>query len=207
MGAGRSTRNASPVSEMDTPHSLTPPDSTGAGTARPHRMRIRGLTGPAGSRTARGGLKLPGGPRAGALLALAALAVPLSGCGESQQEKSEKAALKTVCTARNDIKTRLATIKTLTPSAVSLPQLKTEGEAIFEDLKKIQQAQPDLEPARKQKVQQATQTFQHEVSAVLSSVSSLTPSTLSSAGPQLQSALSRLQTSYTQALAPIECST
>lgn len=145
--------------------------------------------------------------KAGSLVVTATVlvAIPLSGCGESQQEKSEKAAIKTVCTARNDIKNRLATIKTLTPSLAALPQLKTEGEAIFEDLKRMQQAQPDLEPARKKQVEQATQTFQHEVSAVLSSVSSLTPSTLSSAGPQLQSALSRLQTSYQQALSPIEC--
>lgn len=167
--------------------------------------RARGLRG--------FGLKLPGGLRPSGLragaaaVALAALAaVPLSGCGESQQEKAQKAALNTVCTARNDIKNRLATLKTLTPSIAALPQLKTEGEAIFEDLKRIQQAQPDLAPARKQKVEQATQTFQHEVSTVLSSMSSLTSSSLSSAGPQLESALNRLQASYSQALSPIECS-
>ncbi len=173
---------------MDTPHSLTPPPGPRDAASRALRS--------GGSRV-----------RAGSLVTIAAalVAIGLSGCGESQQEKSEKAALQTVCTARNDIKNRLATIKTLTPSITALPQLKTEGEAIFEDLKRIQGAQPDLEPARKQKVQQATQTFQHEVSAVLSSVSSLTPSSLSSAGPQLQSALSRLQTSYQQALSPIEC--
>jgi hypothetical protein len=173
---------------MDTPHSLTP--YPGPKDARPRALRA-------------GGRRV----RAGSLVTIATtlVAIGLGGCGESQQEKSEKAALKTVCTARNDIKDRLATIKTLTPSVTALPQLKTEGEAIFEDLKRIQQAQPDLEPARKQQVQQATQTFQHEVSAVLQSMSSLTPSTLSSAGPQLQSALSRLQASYSQALGPIEC--
>lgn len=191
---------------MEMPHSLTRPSGLSAPVPSPAGIDppvTRLDRRPASASSRRGGGRL----RTGALVAVASLAAAslLSGCGESQQEKSEKAALNTVCTARNDIKARLATLKTLTPSVVALPQLKTEGEAIFSDLKKIQQAQPDLEPARKQKVQQATQTFQHEVSAVLSSVSSLTPSSLSSAGPQLQSALDRLQSSYSQALGPIAC--
>jgi hypothetical protein len=137
---------------------------------------------------------------------LAALAIPLSGCGESQQEKTQKAALNTVCTAKSDIKTRLATVKTLTPSPLSLPQLKSEGQAILEDLKKIDAAQGDLAPARKQQVQQAVHTFQDEISSVLSSVSSLSISSLSSAGTELEGALSRLQSSFVKALEPIECS-
>ncbi len=137
---------------------------------------------------------------------LAALAIPLSGCGESKQEKAEKTAMNTVCAARSDIKTRLATLKTITPSIATLPQLKTEGTALFEDLKKIDAVQGDLAPARKQQVQQATEAFQHDVTAVLSSVSSLSPSSLSSAGAQLQSALSQLESGYAKAFGPIECS-
>jgi hypothetical protein len=140
-----------------------------------------------------------------AIALLATLAIALSGCGESQQEKAAKAAMNTVCAAKSDIKTRLATLKTITPSPAALPQLKAEGTAIFEDLKKIEGAQGALEPARKEQVQKATRDFQHQVTSVLSSVSSLTPGSLSSAGAQLQSALSQLQSSYAQALGPIEC--
>jgi tRNA/tmRNA/rRNA uracil-C5-methylase (TrmA/RlmC/RlmD family) len=148
----------------------------------------------------------PCGPApARAAVLLAVLAIPLAGCGESQQEKAQKTALNTVCTAKSDIKTRLDTLKTITPSPASLPQLKEEGQAIFEDLKKIKASQSDLAPARKQQVKQATETFQNEVSSILSSVSSLSVNSLSSAGSQLQSALSRLEASYTKALEPIVC--
>jgi hypothetical protein len=133
------------------------------------------------------------------------MSIPLSGCGESQQEKTQKAAMNTVCAARADIKSRLATLKTIAPSAATLPQLKAEGAALVEDLKKIRGAQADLAPARKQQVQQATQTFQSEVTTILSSVSSLTSSSLSSAGAQLRGALTRLESSYAKAFGPIEC--
>jgi hypothetical protein len=145
------------------------------------------------------------GPAAGVALLLAALSIPLSGCGESQQEKAQKAAMNTVCAARADIKSRLATLQTITPSAATLPQLKAEGAALLEDLKKIRGAQADLAPARKQQVQQATETFQSEVTTILSGVSSLTAGSLSSAGAQLRSALSRLESGYVKAFEPIEC--
>jgi hypothetical protein len=145
------------------------------------------------------------GPIAGIALLLTALSVPLGGCGESQQEKAQKTAMNTVCAARADIKSRLTTLKTIVPSAATLPQLKAEGAALLEDLKEIRGAQADLAPARKQQVQQATQTFQSEVTAILSSVSSLTSSSLSSAGAQLSSALGQLESSYRKALEPIEC--
>jgi hypothetical protein len=72
------------------------------------------------------------------------LAILLTGCGESKQEQ----AAKSVCSARSDIKSRIATLQTLTPSLASLPQIKTEVTAIVDDLKRIQGAQGDLEPAQ-----------------------------------------------------------
>jgi hypothetical protein len=155
----------------------------------------------------------PAVPRSGAsrLLAgipvlLVSLAIPLSGCGESQQEKSEKAAIKTVCSARADIKSRLATLKTLTLSPVALPQLKEAGTAIFDDLKKIKEAQPNLEPTRKQQVQRATKTFQQQVSSTISGLTSLSSTaSLASAGAQFQGALTQLENSYAQAFGPIAC--
>jgi hypothetical protein len=131
---------------------------------------------------------------------LVTLAVPLTGCGESKQEK----AAKSVCAARADIKSRVATLKTLTPSIATLPQIKTEVSAITDDLKQIQSAQGDLEPGRREKVQQATTTFKQQLESVVSNLTSSL--SLSGARTQLESALSQLATSYTQALEPIECS-
>jgi hypothetical protein len=145
------------------------------------------------------------------LVVLAGLAIGLAGfmagCGESQQEKNEKAAIKTVCSARTDIKNRLDSLQGATLSPASLPQLKEDGTAIFEDLKKIKEAQPNLEPARKQKVEQATKTFQQQVSSIISNLTSLSStSSLSSVGAQLEGAVKQLKASYASALAPIECS-
>ena len=131
---------------------------------------------------------------------LGTLAVVLTGCGESKQEQ----ATKSVCSARADIKSRITTLQTLTPSIASLPQIKTEATAIADDLKRIQGAQGDLEPARKQKVQQATQTFERQLESVLSNLTSSL--SLSGARTQLESALKQLEASYVQALEPIECS-
>jgi DNA repair exonuclease SbcCD ATPase subunit len=131
---------------------------------------------------------------------LVTLAIPLTGCGESKQEQ----ATKSVCSARSDIKSRIASLQTLTPSIATLPQIKTEVTAIVDDLKRIQGAQGDLQPARKQQVQQATQTFEQQLKSVLSNLTS--SFSLTGAGAQLESALKQLETSYTQALQPIACS-
>lgn len=131
---------------------------------------------------------------------LLTLAIPLTGCGESKQEKASKS----VCSARADIKNRVSTLKTLTPSIATLPQIKTEVSAIADDLKQIQGAQSDLEPARREKVQQATTTFKQQLESVVSNLTSSL--SLSGARTQLESALKQLATSYTQALEPIECS-
>jgi ribosomal 50S subunit-associated protein YjgA (DUF615 family) len=137
---------------------------------------------------------------AGIPVLLVAFAVALAGCGESKQEQ----AAKSVCSARSDIKSRIATLQTLTPSIATLPQIKTEATAIADDLKQIQGAQGDLEPARKEKVQQATATFKRQLESVVSNLTSSL--SLSGARTQLESALKQLEASYTQALEPIECS-
>lgn len=132
---------------------------------------------------------------------LVALTIALSGCGgESKQAQAQK----TVCGARSDIKTRIATLKGLTPSVATVPQIKEEVSAIVDDIKKIRGAQGDLAPARKEQVQHATDTFERDVESV---VSNLTLSfSLSGAGAQLETALRKLGNDYAQALGPIECS-
>ena len=131
---------------------------------------------------------------------LATIAISLAGCGESKEEKAQKS----VCSAKSDINNRIATLKTITPSVATLPQIKTEVTAIADDLKKIDSARGDLEPARKQQVQQATQTFEQQLKSVLSNLKS--SFSLTNAASQLESALRQLEASYAQALEPIECS-
>ncbi len=136
---------------------------------------------------------------ASAPILLVALAIGLIGCGESKQEQAKKS----VCSAKSNINSRIATLKTITPSVATLPQIKTEVSAIADDLKQISSAQGDLEPARKQQVQQATQTFEQQLKSVASNLTSSL--SLTNASSQLEAALKQLATSYSQALAPIEC--
>lgn len=131
---------------------------------------------------------------------LVSLAIPLTGCGESKQEQAKKS----VCSARSNINSRITTLKTITPSVATLPQIKTEVSGIVDDLKQIVSAQGNLEPSRKQQVQQATQTFEQQLKSVVSNLTSSL--SLTNASSQLEAALKQLEASYTQALAPIECS-
>jgi hypothetical protein len=136
----------------------------------------------------------------GAFVLAVGLVVVLGGCGESKQEKASK----TVCAARSDIQKRIATLTTLTPSVAAVGEAKEQLGGITTDLEKIAKAQQDLTPARREQVQKATQTFRGEVESLVSGLTSNL--SLSNAESKLKSALERLKHSYTQALAPIECS-
>ena len=131
---------------------------------------------------------------------LVGLAVVLTGCGESKQEK----AAKTVCAARSDIQKRIATLTTLTPSVAAVGEAKEQLSGITTDLKEIAGAQQDLKPARREQVQKGTQAFRGEVESLVSGLTSNL--SLSNAESKLKAALERLKHSYAQALAPIECS-
>jgi hypothetical protein len=134
------------------------------------------------------------------LCAVRALAVPLAGCGESKEAKAEK----TVCAARAEIETKVTALKAITPSVATLPQYKTDLTAIAENLKKITTASKELAPSRRKTVEQATDTFETEVSAVASNLASSL--SVSNAETELKKAVQQLATSYTQALAPLQCS-
>ncbi len=124
----------------------------------------------------------------------------LSACGESAEEKAKAQ----VCQARSDISKQVKMLTELTISSSILTQAKTGLDAITSDLTKIKDAQPNLEPARKEQTQAATQTFEAQVASIVSGLVS-NPS-LSNAEKQLKSSLAQFATSYAQALAPINCS-
>jgi hypothetical protein len=124
----------------------------------------------------------------------------LAGCGESAQEK----ATAQVCQARSDISKQAKMLSELTISTNLLTEGKAGLDAIGKDLTKIKEAQPDLAPARKQEIQTATNTFQTQVSSIITGLVS-NPS-LSNAEKQIKSSLTQFATSFEQALAPINCS-
>jgi Tfp pilus assembly protein PilP len=138
--------------------------------------------------------------RAWVLLALAPVALGLYGCGESKEQKAEKS----VCAARADIKEKVNSLQSLTPTTASISTLKTDVNGIVEDLKKIRTAIPDLSAPRKEEVTKATETFAKEASEAVGSLKNT--GSISSVETALRSALTGLHQSYETALAPIKCS-
>jgi Tfp pilus assembly protein PilP len=134
------------------------------------------------------------------LVVLLLSVLALASCGESSQEKAKAQ----VCEARSDISKQVKMLSELTLSLSVLSEAKTGLEAIGKDITKIKDAQPNLEPARKEQVQAATHTFEAQVSAILSELESK-PS-LSKIETQLKSSLTQLAAGYKQALAPLNCS-
>jgi hypothetical protein len=135
-----------------------------------------------------------------AFLALALSALAFSACGESAQEKAKAQ----VCSARADISKQVDTLSGLTITTASVNQVKSSFEAIAADLKKIKGAQANLAPARREQVESATQTFETQISSIISGLASNL--SLSNAEAQLKSAVSQLTADYKKTLAPINCS-
>lgn len=135
-----------------------------------------------------------------ATLAVLVSALVFASCGESAQEK----ATAQVCEARSDISKQVKTLSELTLSLNVLSEAKTGLEAIEKDVVKINDAQPNLEPARKQQVKAATQTFETQVGSILSEL--VSKPSLGKLETQLKSSLTQLARSYEKALTPISCS-
>jgi len=145
-------------------------------------------------------LTIPALGRTSALLALLLAGLVLAGCGESSEEKAKAQ----VCSAKSDISKQVTMLGELTLSTSILTQAKDGLEAIGSDLTKIKDAQPNLEPARKQQIEAATRTFESQVTSIISGLVS-NPS-LSNAEKQLKASLRQYAKSFEQALAPINCS-
>lgn len=142
--------------------------------------------------------RAPSKPIAVAVLLLSALA--LASCGESAQEKAKAQ----VCEARSDISKRVKMLSELTLSLNVLTEAKTGLEAIGKDLTKIKDAQPNLEPARKEQIEAATHTFETQINSILSEF--VSKPSLSKVETQLKSTLTQLASGYEKALAPVNCS-
>jgi hypothetical protein len=135
-----------------------------------------------------------------AVVALLLAGLVLAGCGESSQEKAKAQ----VCSSRSDIQKQVKTLSELTLSTSVLSQAKEGLDAIGSDLTKIKEAQPNLEPARKQQIETATRAFESQVSSIITGFVS-NPS-LSNVEKQLKSSLTQYAKSFEKVLAPINCS-
>jgi len=135
-----------------------------------------------------------------AVVAMLACALVLVSCGESAQEKAKAQ----VCAARSDISKQVKALGELTVSLSILSEAKAGVEAIGKDLAKIKDAQPNLQPARREQIQAATHTFETGVKTILSELASK-PS-LSKAETDIKTTLTQLVASYEKALAPVNCS-
>ena len=134
------------------------------------------------------------------LAALAiALGLALAACGESDEEKAQN----TVCDARADIQKQVDELQNLTIGTATLDQVKSNLNAIKDDLGKISGAQDQLDDTRKQQVQQANQTFKSQVDALAGDLGK--SQSLESAAQQLKGDFTALAKVYQQSFAPIDC--
>jgi len=138
--------------------------------------------------------------RGASAIAMIFSVLAIAGCGQSSQEKAKAQ----VCEARADISKQITTLSGLTLSTSSITQAKTGVEAIAADLKKIKGAQANLEPARKEQVQAATNTFETQLTSIVNDLTSSL--SLTNAETQVKAAVTQLTNSYKQTLAPISCS-
>ncbi len=127
-------------------------------------------------------------------------AIALSACGQSAQDKAKQQ----VCDARTEISKQVDYLKGLTLTTASLSGIQNSIKSIGASLKKIADAQPQLDSQRKQQVQAANSAFTSAVSSITSNLG--TNISLSSAATQLKSAFVALADAYQKTLAPISCS-
>ena len=134
-----------------------------------------------------------------ALVALLLVAVAVTGCGESDEEKAQNQ----VCDARDDIQTQINDLSNLTLSTATVDAVQENLSAIQDDLMEIANAQGDLNEDRKQQVQSANQEFKSQLDSIASGLTSNL--SLSGAQQKLTDAAQQLASSYKDTFATIDC--
>jgi len=132
------------------------------------------------------------------LVLAAALGVAACG-GQSKEDKAKSQ----VCDARDDLSKQVSSLKGLTPATITADKVKSSLTSIQDDLKKIANAQGDLNDTRKKQVQDATQTFGSALSSIAGNLGSSL--SVADAKTQLTTALQQLSTAYQQSFAKVDC--
>jgi hypothetical protein len=139
------------------------------------------------------------------IAALSVIVLALAACGESSEEK----ATKQVCAATSEISKQIQKLETLPISSSFPTEVKTSAEAIDKSIGEIESAAPNLETARKEEFNTATNTFKFELASLIATTASSATSgeaTLKSAEPKIKNSLSTLANDYKKAFQALECS-
>jgi hypothetical protein len=150
------------------------------------------------------------------VIATACAAVALIGCGSSSDggsstpsttatqapssSSAQDQAARTVCDARADIQAQVENLAAGAPSRIAIT---TGLAAIQSDLQKIESAQADLAPERKQEVQDASAAFETRLKTIAGQIVSGLGK--SDAKTQVADAITSLKSAVTDALEPIQC--
>ena len=124
----------------------------------------------------------------------------LVACGESEEDKAQSS----VCDARADIEKRVDDLAGLTITTASIEQVTNNLEAIRDDLKKIADEQGELEPERRQEVEEAGKRFRSQLETTVRDLVAGEASG-EEAGASLGSALDELAKVFSEAYAPVDC--
>jgi hypothetical protein len=124
----------------------------------------------------------------------------LIACGESEEEKAQNE----VCDARADIQRRVDDLGDLTITTASIERVTNNLKAIRDDLETIAAEQGDLEPERRQEVEEAGTRFRSQLQAAAEDVVAGAASG-EEAGARVGSALDELAQSFREAYAPVDC--
>jgi hypothetical protein len=138
--------------------------------------------------------------RAGLVIAVVFAAFALGACGGDSKEDQAKTQ---VCDARADISKQVDSLKGMTISTATSSEIQNSLKAIGDDLTKIKNARNNLDDERKSQVDDASKTFQSQVTSVFSDLGKST--SLSDAKTQLSQAFDGLASSYQQTYAKIDC--
>ena len=132
-------------------------------------------------------------------LAVVLLAIALSACGESAEEKAQN----TVCDARDDIGKQVDTLTSLTAATVTKDAVTQSVDAIKNDLNDMSSAQEDLSSDRRSEVEAANKAFASSIEGIRSEF--LTSLSATDAKAAAVTALQQLETSYKETFAPLDC--
>jgi uncharacterized phage infection (PIP) family protein YhgE len=133
------------------------------------------------------------------VLAVVMLVFALGACGESDEEKAQNE----VCDARDDIAQQVDELKSLNSTTVTADGVKSNLDAIKDDLNDISDAQSDLSSDRRSEAEAATKAFTSSIQGTASQLGS----SLSAADAKAQvvTAIDQLAASYQKAFAPLNC--
>lgn len=133
------------------------------------------------------------------LVSAVSLGLAVAGCGQSDEEKAKD----DVCDAVADIQKQAKELQSLTLGTATVDQVKSNLNAIEDDLTKIADAQDQLDKTRKEQVQKANETFKSQLDSLIRDLGS--SESLQGAAQRLKSGIANLANAYKQSFAPIDC--